>query len=352
MLAAAAWSLSPTRGLHVPVFGTGRVEDLHPPLAVDPDGRHAAGGTVSAAPRRHPDRPDRASRGPGRRRRRPGDHRHHGAQPGHCGLSAQSLRLAAPLALGAYAGLLSERAGVVNIAIEGMMLFAAGVGYMARAAVRHIWFGLLVAVIAGSASAALLAVLAIRLSVNQIIAGVVINILAAGVTGYLRRAVMEPCPLSAPSVFPVFPIPGLSHLPVLGPVLFRHQPLCTRPSSPPWCCTSSCFTRPGACGCGPWRTSRAADTAGVAVNRIRYQAVILGGALAGLGGAWFTLETVGRFDNMMTGGKGFIAVAAMIFGKMDTHGRAVGSVALRLGRRPADQAANPGFVPGHTSSCP
>lgn len=232
------------------------------------------------------------------------------------GLLAQSLRLATPIALGALAGLLCERCGVVNIGIEGMMLSAACLGFIVALYTSNTWLGLGMAVLVGCVMAAVHAILAIHGSVDQIISSTVLNIFAVGITGFLRRAVLLQNPRGAPAVFSAWPLPFVSDIPVLGPIFFRHQPLVYTTwllvglihvllFYTPW------GLRTRAVGEYP----RAADTLGVNVYAVRYGNVIASGILAGLAGAWFSLETVGAFDDMMTGGKGFIALAAMIFGK-------------------------------------
>jgi len=237
------------------------------------------------------------------------------------GLLAQSLRLATPIALGALAGLLCERCGVVNIGIEGMMLTAACLGFITALYTANIWIGLAMAILAGCVMATVHAILAIHGSVDQIISSTVLNIFAVGITGFLRRAVLLQNPRGAPAVFPTWPIPFVSDIPVLGQIFFRHQPLVYTT----WLLvlgihvllfSTTWGLRTRAVGEYP----RAADTLGVQVYTIRYGNVIASGILAGLAGAWFSLETVGAFDDMMTGGKGFIALAAMIFGKWKPFG--------------------------------
>ena len=243
------------------------------------------------------------------------------------GLLSQSLRLAAPIALGAMAGILCERSGVINIGIEGMMLFSACFGFTAAVYLQNIWIGLAAAVIGGMALAALHAVLSIRFMVDQIISGTVINILAVGVTGFMRRAYLGQGSPEAPSTLPVWHIPWLSDLPVLGKVLFAHQPMVYLAIILTVILHIALFhTRWGLRTRAVGEHPRAVDTLGVNVFRLRYLNVILGGAFAGLGGAWFSLETVGRFDEIMTGGKGFIALAAMIFGKWTPFGALGGAL--------------------------
>jgi len=244
------------------------------------------------------------------------------------GMIKDSMRLATPIALGALAGVMCERCAVINIAIEGMMLTGACLGYTASLYTQNMWVGLLVAVLSGAAMAALHAVLSIRFMVDQIISGTAINILAVGITGYVRKAFLLGNPFGAPGVFPyVFRNTPLWDIPILGPILFQYQPMVYAAMiltpvvwfvlfKTPW------GLRTRAVGEHP----RAADTLGINVFKVRYVNVILGGAIAGLGGAWFSLETVGNFDDLMTGGKGFIALAAMIFGNWNPIGASLGAL--------------------------
>ena len=237
------------------------------------------------------------------------------------GILTQSLRLATPIALGALAGILCERCGVINIAIEGMMLGAACIGFAAALYAQHVWVGLLAAVLAGSLLAGLHAVLAIHGRIDQIISGTAINMLAIGGTGWFRRLFLLHNPRTAPAVLPLWPIPLVSDVPVLGQIFFRHQPLVYVMGLLVIAVHILLFTtrwglRTRAVGEHP----RAADTVGIRVFTVRYVNVLVSGMLAGLAGAWFSLETVGGFEDLMTGGKGFIALAAMIFGRWNPLG--------------------------------
>ncbi len=243
------------------------------------------------------------------------------------GLAAQSLRFATPIALGAVAGVLCERSGVINIAIEGMMLSAACVGFTVALYAQSLWAGLAAAVLGGMAMAALHALLSVSFSVDQIISGTAINILAVGATGFVRRAFLAGSDLPPPGVFPRLPIPLLADIPVLGRVLFQHQPMVYAMFALVFIVAVALFRtkwglRTRAVGEHPY----AADSAGIDVVRIRYVNIVLAGAVAGLGGAWFSLETVGNFEELMTGGKGFIALAAMIFGNWGPVGAMGGAL--------------------------
>lgn len=243
------------------------------------------------------------------------------------GMLADGIRLATPIALGALAGIMCERAGVVNIGIEGMMLVAACMGFTASLYTQNSTIGLAVAVISAMLMALLHAALSITFRVDQIISGTVINILAVGITGFTRRSFLLNNPFGAPSVFPVIKVPGLSDIPVLGQVFFQHQPLVYVMLILVFVVQGYLFyTKWGLRHRSVGEHPRAADTLGINVFRTRYLAVLAGGAIAGLAGAWFSLETVGSFDDLMTNGKGFIALAAMIFGNWNPIGAFFGAL--------------------------
>jgi len=242
---------------------------------------------------------------------------------------ARMVRLATPIALGAIAGILCERSGVINISIEGLMLTGACIGFIAALMTGNAWVGLLFAPLAGGVTVMLLAVLAIRFKTDQIIAGTVINILAVGVTGFLRNNVILGMQQRGEtgSSLPVIPIPVLSSIPIVGPILFNHQPvaylmLILVPVVSLLLFRTPWGLRTRAIGEHP----RAADTMGINVNRMRYMNVFFSGLVAGLAGAWFSLEATFSFDDLMTNGRGFIALAAMIFGKWTPFGALGGAL--------------------------
>jgi ABC-type uncharacterized transport system permease subunit len=233
----------------------------------------------------------------------------------------ESMVRATPLVLGALSGLWCERSGVVNIAIEGMMLSGAFTAVAATSMSGSPWVGIVVAVLTGGLMASLHAVLSIKYKVDQIISGTVINILAVGATRYLNIRLLTPSGHNVPGTFAIISIPVLSKIPVLGPMFFEHQPtvflmfilvaaVAVIMAHTTW------GLRTRAIGEHP----RAADTLGVRVNRMRYINVIIGGMIAGIGGAYFSLGEVGRFEDNMTNGKGFVALAALIFGKWTALG--------------------------------
>ncbi len=232
------------------------------------------------------------------------------------GLASQSLRLATPIGLGALAGIMCERSGVVNIAIEGMMLTASCIGFTATLYSQSLWVGLIAAVLSGGIMALLHAVLSIKFMVDQIVSGTVVNILAVGMTGFIRRGLLINNPRPSPGTFPTIDIPLLSDIPIIGKMFFHHQPMVyTMLVLLIVVHITIFYTRWGLRSRTVGEHPKAADALGINVFKIRYINVVIGGMIAGLGGAWFSLETVGNFQEIMTNGKGFIALAAMIFGK-------------------------------------
>ena len=245
-------------------------------------------------------------------------------------LIATTISVATPLTLGALCGTFCERSGVTNIGIEGMMLSAAFFGWLASIYLNTIYkiepltsliIGVVVAILTGGLFGLLHAWLSITFKVDQVISGTVINILATGITGFLNRqlffekgSIFGGNVPHAPGTLPIIAIPGLSQIPVIGKI-FEQQPIA-------WLAIILVFvsnfvifrTRWGLRTRAVGEHPRAADTVGINVSYMRYMNVIIGGLLAGLGGAYFTLESVPSFEPLMTNGRGFIALAAMIFG--------------------------------------
>jgi general nucleoside transport system permease protein len=232
------------------------------------------------------------------------------------GLVATTLVKAVPLTLGAMSGILCERAGIVNIAIEGMMLSGAMVGALVGSLTKSLWLGLFSAILIGMLMALLLGWLSIKYKVNQIIAGTVINILSTGLTSYISAKFMQKYEvLNNPGTFPPIPIPFLSEIPVIGPIFFNHNIFVYAVFVFLIILQVGLFyTRWGLRMRSVGEHPKAADTLGINVIKTRYMSVLMGGAMAGFAGAYFTLGSVGRFDEVMTAGRGFISLAAMIFG--------------------------------------
>jgi simple sugar transport system permease protein len=237
-------------------------------------------------------------------------------------LLVQSLALGTPVALGAMCGLWCERAGVVNIGIEGMMLTSAATGFMTYALLGDgtstavLWLSVGVAILTGGIIALLHALLSVTFRVDQIISGVVINLLALGLTGFLRSEVIVDSGVARGVPTPTISLPLLSDIPIVGEQLFEGKPIFFAMFLVVAVSGWVLFHTPAglrirAVGEHP----HAAETVGVDPIRVRYRAVIVGGLIAGLAGAWFSLESQAGFEDNMTNGTGFIALAALIFGK-------------------------------------
>ena len=236
------------------------------------------------------------------------------------GLLGGSIALAVPLVFGALGGVLGERAGVVNIAIDGQLLAGAFAAALFGSITGSVWGGLIGALAAGALVALILGLFAITYFVDQIIVGVVLNVLVIGVTSFLFTQVMVPntAGLNSPPRFSRLAIPGLSEIPLVGPVLFRQTAivylLYVLVAAVTW---SLYRTRWGLRVRAVGEHPKAADTVGIKVNLTRYRTIVLGGAIAGMGGAFYTLVSVPQFNRELTGGAGYIALAAVIFGKWD-----------------------------------
>ncbi|MFQ5593057.1 MAG: ABC transporter permease [Anaerolineae bacterium] len=240
------------------------------------------------------------------------------------GMLQATLQRSVPVALGGLSGVLCERAAVINIAIEGMMLTAAFAAVVVGSATGSLWLALLAAILTGALMGLWHAWLSIRFRVDQIVSGTVINIFAAGITSYLTaRFLVQPDYqyLNNSGVFKPIPVPLLSNIPIVGPVLFEGNAIIYLMFLAIALIHIGLFyTRWGLRTIAVGEHPRAADTLGIDVHRTQYVAVTLGGMVAGLGGAYFTIGTVGRFDELLTAGKGFIGLAAMIFGKWNPIG--------------------------------
>jgi len=232
------------------------------------------------------------------------------------GMLSSPAHLAVPITLGAFSGILCERAGVVNIAIEGMMLMSAMVCALMGSITDSAWLGLFFGVLSSVLLASLHAVLSIKYKIDQIISGTVINMFSAGMTAFLSQKFLQTRQeLNNPAMFTRVEIPGLADIPLLGPIFFNTNFFVYLMFALLIIIQVALFsTRWGLRMRSVGEHPKAADTLGINVIKTRYMAVLLGGLVAGLGGAFFTLGSVGRFDEGMTAGKGFIGLAAMIFG--------------------------------------
>ncbi|MCL4248720.1 MAG: ABC transporter permease [Anaerolineae bacterium] len=224
---------------------------------------------------------------------------------------ASTLRQSTPLVLGALCGLLGERSGVINIGIEGQMLLSAFTGFLANVYTGNLLVAVMVGVLTGALLGGLLAFMSVTLKMDQIIGGTVINILALGLTGFFYQT-----GLTTQGKLQPIELGPLASLPLVGPVLFENPPITYLAIILVFVMHYMLFyTRWGLRTRAIGEHPRAADTVGINVNRMRYINVIIAGGIAGLAGAFLTLEAVGSFERAMTNGRGFVALAVMIFGK-------------------------------------
>jgi simple sugar transport system permease protein len=226
-------------------------------------------------------------------------------------------------------GMMCERSGVVNIAIEGQFLAGAFLAAMISSATGNLWLGVIAGAAAGGLFGALLAFLALRYGADQIIVGVVIVAFCTGLTNFLTEQVLSTDQsLNAGVTFSSFGIPLLDRVPVLGPALFNQNFFFYGAAVLLVVMHVGLFkTRWGLRARAVGEHPRAAATVGIHVLSVRYQNVIMGGVIAGIGGAWFTVGNVGEFSADMTAGLGYVALAAMIFGRWRPFG-ALGAALL------------------------
>ncbi|NBW91651.1 MAG: ABC transporter permease [Actinobacteria bacterium] len=247
------------------------------------------------------------------------------------GMLQDTVTRSVPITLGAIAGILCERSGVINIAIEGQLLGGAFAGSVIGSLYGP-WAGVLGAMAMGVALSALLAVFAIRFRVDQVIVGFAINFFSLGLTSFLSQRVLTPHPeYNIVKPFTPYAIPLLSDIPVLGVALFTqtyfvYVSVIAVVLSTWFLYRTRWGLRTRAIGEYP----QAAGTLGVDVIRLRYRNVWIAGAIAGLGGAWWPIGTVGRFDQNITSGRGFIALAAVIFGRWHPVGALTAALVFGL----------------------
>ena len=228
-----------------------------------------------------------------------------------------------PIMLGALTGVVCSRSGVINIAIEGQLLLGAFTAAIVASGTGSLWLGLVSGALAGSLVGALLAGFAIGYLVNQVVLGVVINTLILGLTGYLYDDLMIPYQdtLNSPATFSAIKLPLLGDIPILGPVffdstVFLYLTYVALAGVQVGLFSTRWGLRTRAIGEHPV----AADTVGIQVTAMRYRNVIAAGLIAGIGGAYFTIGSVGSFGKGMSSGEGYIALAAMLFGRYNPFG--------------------------------
>ncbi|WP_414620651.1 ABC transporter permease [Calothrix sp. CCY 0018] len=240
---------------------------------------------------------------------------------------AASIRLAVPIAFAALGGMYSERGGVLNIALEGMLLTGAFTSAAATFYSGNPWLGVLAAVIAGGMVGLLHAFLCVSLRVNQLVSGLAINLVASGLTSFSARLVFNNGSVQKLAGIKAIRIPGFANIPFIGELLFQQDILVYLLIFLITFSTYFLFhTSPGLTLRAVGEYPQAADTAGISVVKVRYLAVIASGCLASLGGAYLSLVQIKYFAEGMTAGKGFIAIAALIFGKWHPIGSGLASL--------------------------
>jgi len=240
-----------------------------------------------------------------------------------------AIMLSVPLMFGSMSGLLCEKSGVINIAIEGQLLFAAFVSAVVASISQNIVWGLISAPIAGAFISLILAYFSIRFRVDQVILGFVINVLVLGLTNFFSTTLLIPYEdkWNMGGSFSPIPIPLLSQLPIIGPTLFNQTIIVYLMYIFVIFIQIALFkTRWGLRTRAIGELPIAADSVGIDVNRLRFKNVLIAGLVAGTGGAYFTVGAVGPFSQNMTAGAGFIALACLIFGKWTPRGAIIAAL--------------------------
>lgn len=235
--------------------------------------------------------------------------------------ATMSIRLAMPLLFPALGGVISEKSGILNFCLEGMMLAGAFFGYYGSLVSGNPWIGLLYAVISGALTGLVLAFTAVSLGVSQMVVGVGMNVFFLGLTGYFYRLIDDSGIEAVAANFPEIEIPILSKIPLLGEVLFKHSILVFIGLALviilAWFFSRTTI---GLSLRSVGENPKAADTVGINVYKYRYWACIVSGMLAATGGAFLTLTQVTRFLENMIEGRGWMALAAVILGKWSPWG--------------------------------
>jgi simple sugar transport system permease protein len=255
-------------------------------------------------------------------------------------VAASSITFGLPLAMAAMVGIMCERTGVVNIGIEGTLLTSSFSGFFVAALSQNLLWGLLAAIASGAVTGLLLAVLTVSWKMDQIIAGTIVNILATGLTSFFYKQ-----GYSLPAIFPRWSIPGLSEIPFFGRVFFQSGPityfglflifaLYVAIYHTPWGLRTRAI--------GEYPSS--AETSGISVRKYKYTNIIIAGAFGGITGAYLTLELVGSFDRGFSAGKGFTALAIMIFGRWNPIGALLAAIFFGFAQALANQLMIDGLV--------
>lgn len=247
-------------------------------------------------------------------------------------LISSAVRLAVPIAFAALGGLISERAGFINIALEGFMTIGAFAAFVGALFLGNAWLGILTGILGAILVSLLFTVLTIKLRANQIIVGMAINILALGMVSFLFRILgaQMGVKIEAASFYP-YPIPVLSQIPWLGPTLFNHTPLVylafiAIPVTAWFLFKTHWGLELRSVGENPL----AAETAGINVHRMRFQALLVCGIFTGIAGAALSIGQMSTFNEFLVNGRGYIALAAVIFGRWHPFGTTIAALLFGL----------------------
>jgi ABC-type uncharacterized transport system permease subunit len=230
-------------------------------------------------------------------------------------VAAATIRIVTPLLLAALGELVAERSGVYNMGLEGMMLMGAFTGYLAAFESGSLWLGVLAAGLTGALMALVFGVLVITLQVEQIVTGLAINLLGTGLSTYWLRSAFAGGQTPTIPFFSTAPIPALSNMPILGPILFDQKILTYLAlAMVPLVWLFLYRTRYGLIVRCAGENPKALDVKGVRVAPVQYAAVIFGGSMAGLAGAFLSIGSAARFVPDMTNGRGWLAIIIVIAG--------------------------------------
>jgi simple sugar transport system permease protein len=237
------------------------------------------------------------------------------------GFFSASMRLAAPILLAALGGIYNERAGVLNIGMEGMMLMGSLIGFTIGHITGSLWLGVLAAALTGVLLGLILGFFTITLDANQVVAGISINLLCVGLASFLYRLFYGLGLQPRGSDYGIWNIPGLSQIPVIGPMFFQQSPLVYLT----YLIIAVSFivvfrSSWGLAIIATGENPAAAETLGVNVVRTRYISMVISGALCGIGGAFLSLVATSVFLDNMTAGRGYIALAILLLGRRNPLG--------------------------------
>lgn len=243
------------------------------------------------------------------------------------------IRMASPIILAAIGEVVLERAGIINLGIEGMVVFGSFFGVLGSATFGNGWFGLLTSMVIGCLLGLFFGWIVITLRANQAVTGTAINILGLGLTAFLARSIwgIRPLPLQVDGI-DAWPIPFLSKIPVIGQVLFNQSPIVYITYAVIFLASWILYkTHWGLIIRAVGENPKAVETIGINVNKWRYFCAIIAGMLAAMGGALLSLSQLNMFVENMSGGRGYFAIATVILGQWNPYLTALGGLIFGAG---------------------